>query len=63
MTGTQINVLVLCTDNSARSVLAECLINELGGGRWKAYSAGSHPAGKVNPLSIAVLEENDHNAA
>lgn len=55
-----INVLVLCTGNSARSVLAECLINELGGGKWKAFSAGSHPTGKVNPLSIEVLKENGH---
>jgi len=61
MTGTPINVLVLCTGNSARSVLAECLINDLGGGRWKAYSAGSHPTGKVNPLSIEVLKEKGHS--
>ena len=60
MTGKLINVLVLCTGNSARSVLAECLINDLGQGRWKAYSAGSHPTGKVNPLSIEVLKENGH---
>jgi arsenate reductase len=56
-----INVLVLCTGNSARSVLAECLINDLGGGKWKAYSAGSRPAGAVNPLSIEVLKEKGHS--
>jgi len=58
-----INVLVLCTGNSARSVLAECLINDLGGGKWKAYSAGSNPTGRVNPLSIAVLREKGHDVA
>lgn len=57
-----INVLVLCTGNSARSVLAECLINDLGGGKWKAYSAGSKPTGLVNPLSIEVLREKGHAA-
>jgi arsenate reductase len=60
MTDTSINVLVLCTGNSARSVLAECLINDLGAGKWKAYSAGSHPTGKVNPLSIEILQEKGH---
>ena len=57
-----INVLVLCTGNSARSVIAECLINDLGGGTWKAYSAGSKPTGKVNPLSIEILKEKGHSA-
>ena len=56
-----INVLVLCTGNSARSVLAECLINDLGGGKWKAFSAGSHPTGKVNPLSVEILQEKGHS--
>jgi len=60
MAGKPINVLVLCTGNSARSVLAEVLINDLGGGGWKAYSAGSHPTGMVNPLSIEVLKEKGH---
>lgn len=55
-----INVLVLCTGNSARSVLAECLINDLGQGQWRAFSAGSKPTGKVNPLSIEILAQKGH---
>lgn len=50
------NLLVLCTGNSARSILGEALINKLGKGRIKAYSAGSAPKGKVHPASIELLK-------
>ncbi len=55
MSSTIYNVLFVCTGNSARSILAEGLMNHMGQGKFKAFSAGSHPVGAVNPLSLKTL--------
>lgn len=54
------NILVLCTGNSARSILLEALLNKMGAGEIKAYSAGSQPAGKVHPQSLKLLQQKGY---
>lgn len=57
------NVLFICTGNSARSILAEAIMNQLGGGHFKAYSAGSHPKGEVHPLTLETLQERNFDVS
>jgi protein-tyrosine-phosphatase len=63
MPNRELDVLFLCTGNSARSVMAECAMNRWGKGKFKAFSAGSHPAGTVHPMTLSLLKELNYEAS
>ena len=57
------NVLFICTGNSARSIMAECVMNRLGVGKFKGYSAGSQPKGQIHPFALDLLKKENHETA
>jgi protein-tyrosine-phosphatase len=62
-TNTPLNVLFLCTHNSARSIIAECVMNRLGMGKFRGYSAGSQPSGKVHPYALDLLKHLNYDVS
>lgn len=63
MTREPYNILFLCAGNSSRSIMAECILGRLGQGRFRAFSAGSHPRGHVDPDTLALLQSRDHDVS
>jgi arsenate reductase len=63
MPNSPLNVLFLCTHNSARSIIAECVINRLGNGKYKGYSAGSQPSGRVHPYALDLVRQLNYDTS